>query len=119
MANNGNNAGVKSTRIAVPQFSSEQFKVYMEEVELWREVCDVPKVKQGIMLWLQLPRDHPSDIKELKMNKIGREELKKETGIEKFVKAMEEAFKPTPEVKYYDVYKKFYRHEKERKRKSD
>ena len=54
---------VKSTRVAVPEFSEEQFKTYME-VMLWREVCDVPKAKLGIMLWLNLPRDHSSDIKE-------------------------------------------------------
>ena len=55
--NGGANAGaemqavrVKTTQVAVPEFSEEQFKTYMEEVMLWREVCDVPKAKQGIML---------------------------------------------------------------------
>ena len=109
MANNGNNAGVKSTRIAVPQFSSEQFKVYMEEVELWREVCDVPKVKQGIMLWLQLPRDHPSDIKELIMAQIGMDTLKSEDGIDRFMEAMNEAFKPSDEMRDIEVYRDFYK----------
>ena len=69
----------RSTRVPTPVFSAENFKTYIEEVELWREVCDVPKAKQGIMLWLQLPRDDSSDIKELIMSKIGKEELKKET----------------------------------------
>ena len=72
---------VKSTRVAVPEFSEEQFKTYMEEVMLWREVCDVPKAKQGIVLWLNLPRDHSSDIKELIMAEIGIDELKTENGI--------------------------------------
>ena len=36
---------VKLTRVAVPEFSKEQFKTYMEEVMLWREVCDIPKAK--------------------------------------------------------------------------
>ena len=42
----------RSTRVPTPNFSAQNFKTYMEEVELWREVCDVPKAKQGIMLWL-------------------------------------------------------------------
>ena len=117
MAENGvANAGaemqsvrVKSTRIAVPEFSEEQFKTYMEEVMLWREVCDVPKAKQGIVLWLNLPRDHSSDIKELIMAEIGMEELKTENGIERFIAAMNNAFKPTDEIRDMDVYRDFYK----------
>ena len=75
-------------KVKIPQFSLDAFKTYMDEVEVWREVCGIPKEKQGLLLWLELPREHPSDIKELIMNKIGRDELKLETGIEKFVEAM-------------------------------
>ena len=99
----------RSTRVPTPSFSAENFKTYMEEVELWREVCDVPKAKQGIMLWLQLPRDDASDIKELIMSKVGKEELKKETGIEKFVEAMKEAFQPSDEIRDMEVYRDFYK----------
>ena len=98
---------IKLTRVAVPEFSKEQFKTYMEEVMLWREVCDVPKAKQGIMLWLNLPRDHSSDIKELIMAKIGMKELKTENGIERFIAAMNNAFKPTDEIRDMDVYRDF------------
>ena len=98
----------RSTRVPTPSFSAENFKTYMEEVELWREVCDVPKAKQGIMLWLQLPRDDASDIKELIMSKVGKEELKKETGIEKFVEAMKEAFQPSDEIRDMEVYRDFH-----------
>ena len=100
---------VKSTRIAVPEFSEEQFKTYMEEVMLWHEVCDVPKAKQGIVLWLNLPRDHSSDIKELIMAEIGIDELKTENGIERFIVAMNNAFKPTDEIRDMDVYRDFYK----------
>ena len=100
---------MKSTRVAVPEFSEEQFKTYMEEVMLWREVCDVPKAKQGIVLWLNLPRDHSSDIKELIMAEIGIDELKTENGIERFIAAMNNAFKPTDEIMDRDVYRDFYK----------
>ena len=55
-------------KIKVPEFSSTNFKAYMEEVDVWTELCGLPKAQQGIMLWFQLPRDHPSDIKEKKNN---------------------------------------------------
>ena len=106
----------RSTRVPTPTFSAENFKTYMEEVELWREVCDVPKAKQGIMLWLQLPREDASDIKELIMSKVGKDELKKETGIERFVEAMNEAFKPSDEIRDMEVYRDFY---KKMERKAD
>ena len=102
----------KSTRVTVPIFSAENFKAYSEEVEMWREVCDVPKAKQGIMLWLALPRGDASDIKELIMSKVGKEELKKETGVDKFIQAMEEAFKPADEIRDMEVYKDFFKNMK-------
>jgi hypothetical protein len=97
------------TRVKVPLFSDEDFRTYMDEVEMWREVAGVAKEKQGMLLWLELPRHHPSDIKDLIMNKIGKEELKKETGADKFVTAMEEAFGQADEVRDFEVYKGFYK----------
>ena len=97
------------TRVKVPQFSDEDFRTYMDEVEMWREVAGVAKEKQGMLLWLELPRHHPSDIKALIMNKIGKEELKKETGADKFVTAMQEAFGEADEVRDFEVYKGFYK----------
>ena len=79
---------------------------------MWREVCNILKAKQGIMLWLALPRGNPSDIKELIMSKVGKEELKKETGVDRFVQAMEEAFKPTDEIRDMEVYRNFYQNMK-------
>ena len=99
---------VMATRVATPQFSAENFHTYIEEVSLWREVCDLPEEKQGIMLWLALPREHPSDIKELIMAKIGAEELKKKTGVTKFIDAMNEAFKPTNESRELEIYTEYY-----------
>ena len=37
-------------RIPTPQFSAENFRTYMEEVSLWKEVCELPEEKQGIVL---------------------------------------------------------------------
>ena len=97
------------TRVEVPQFSDEDFRTYIDEVEMWREVAEVPKEKQGMLLWLKLPRNHPSDIKELIMTKIGKEDLKEETGADEFVATMKEAFGEEDEVRDFEVYKSFYK----------
>ena len=96
------------TRVPTPQFSAENFRTYMEEVALWRALGEVAVEKQGIMLWLALPRDHPSDIKELILAKVGSEELKEKTGVDKFVEAMNEAFKPTNESRELEIYTEYY-----------
>ena len=95
-------------RIPTPLFSAENFRTYMEEVSLWKEVCELPEEKQGIVLWLALPRDHPSDIKELILAKIGDEELKKKTGVKKFIEAMNESFKPSDESRELEIYTEYY-----------
>ena len=51
MANQGGGGGGqqefvvtdRSTRVPVPTFSADNYKAYSEEVEMWREVCNVPK----------------------------------------------------------------------------
>ena len=110
MTDQGLEAGQRpfATRVATPQFSAENFHTYMEEIDLWRSLGEVPQDKQGTMLWLALPRDHPSDIKELILVKVGSEELKKETGVTKFVEAMNEAFKPTNESRELEIYTEYY-----------
>ena len=90
------------TRVPTLQFSAENFRTYMEEVALWRVLGKVVEEKQGIMLWQSLPRDHPSNIMERIMAKVGSEELKKTTGVDKFLEAMNEAFKQTNESRELD-----------------
>ena len=99
----------RSTRVPVPIFSADNYKAYSEEVEMWREVCNIPKAKQGIILWLALPRGDASDIKELILSKVGKDELKTEQGVDRFVQAMEEAFKPADEIRDMEVYRDFYK----------
>ena len=77
-----------TTRILTPVFSEDKFRMYMEEIEVWGEVCGMPKRQQGMFLWMNLPRDTPSDIKESISASLGITELKKETGIDKFIDAM-------------------------------
>ena len=69
----------RDDRIPILIFAKDKFRMYMEENELWKEVCGLPKTKQPMALWLHLPRDLPSDIKESINANAGATELKKET----------------------------------------
>ena len=99
---------VGTTRIPIPMFAKESFRMYMDKVDIWKEVCQIVKAKQGMVLLMHLPRETPSDIKELIMASVGLAELKLETGINKFINAMNEAFKPTDEVSELEIYVNYY-----------
>ena len=58
-------ANVGMTRIPIPTFFEDKFCMYMDEIEMWKEVCGLPKTKQGMVLLLDLHRDSPSNIKEI------------------------------------------------------
>ena len=89
---------VDRTRVPVPRFL-ESYESYVANVEVWKLLCGLPKTEQGIMLWYNLPDDHSSDIKAKIYNEVGVEKLKAEDGLDTFVKAMDEAFKPEAEGK--------------------
>ena len=38
------------TRIPTPVFSKDNFRSYIDKIELCREVCQLAKAKQGIVL---------------------------------------------------------------------
>ena len=98
---------VDRTRVPVPKFG-ESYESYAANVEVWKLLCGLPKTEQGIMLWYNLPDDHSSDIKAKIYNEVGVEKLKAEDGLNTFVKAMDEAFKPEAEVKAYEVFVNFF-----------
>ena len=69
---------------------------------------------QATILWLDLPRDNKSDIKYLIFSKVGEEELQKETGLQKFMKAKNEAFQPSDEPRHLEIYNNYYVHRKKK-----
>ena len=58
------------------------------------------------MLWLALPRDTPSCIKESIEAKVGKDKL--DTGIDKFIEAMNETLKPTDKSHELEIYTEYY-----------
>ena len=101
-------AGTSRPRVPAPAFDSEEFEMYMAELSVWKKVCGIPSKEQGMILWYSLPAKHASDIKSKIINEVGLDNLEKEDGVDKFVEAMESAFKAEDEVKSYDVYKEFF-----------
>ena len=82
--------------------------MYMDEIEVWKEVCGLPKTKQRMALWLHLPRDSPSDIKESINANAGVTKLKKETSVNKFIDAMNKAFKPSDKIRKLKIFTNYY-----------
>ena len=64
--------------------------------------------EQGILLWYNLPSDHSSAIKAKIYNQVEVTDLNKEDGVDKFMNAMNEAFKLEDEVKAYGVFVEFF-----------
>ena len=104
MATNQNNR----IKLNPPKFDANNYEGYVAEVTVWQKLCGVPKAEQGILLWYNLPSDHSSDIKAKIYNEVGVTDLSKEDGVDKFINAMNEAFKPEDEVKAYDVFVEFF-----------
>ena len=54
----------------------------MEDVKCWHKACGIPKNRQGMFLWISLPQDHPSDVKNLIMAQVGLDSIKSEGGVD-------------------------------------
>ena len=91
--------------MTIPKFNSSEnwYRIYREESTLWATVCGLEKNKLGAILWLKLPRDDPSDIKELIIAKVPADKLNSDTGLAKFLEAMYEAFKLTSQCRVHGL----------------
>ena len=57
-------------KVPVPVFS-DNYEQYSNKVKIWQKVCGLPKNQQALVLWLNLPDNHSSDIKDKIFNEIG------------------------------------------------
>ena len=95
--------------VPVPKFSSENFQLYLNKVQAWKVLSNVPKAEKGLELWYHQPDDHQSDIKEKIREEIGLEKLALEDGVKKFLRVMKDAFKKKDEQMAYEVYLEFFK----------
>jgi hypothetical protein len=99
-------AGVRAT-VRVPKFKRESIQMYLDELKVWKMVTDVEKKKQGLLVWLSLPTDEPSNIKQFINDSIGPDDLAKDDGIDKLIAAMKEAFEQEGEIEAFTKWKEF------------
>ena len=92
-------------KVLVPVFKSEKesYEGYLANVEVWSQLCRLPKAEQALMLWYSLPDDQVSDIKTKIYNEVGLDNLKNDNGAQRFKDKLNEAFKPEAQRKVYDI----------------
>ena len=74
-----------ATRIDPPTLGSEPYEMYKQELLAWREVTDLRKEKQGIVIALSLSKNDKTQIREKVFDQISIEDLKKEDGLDTLI----------------------------------
>ena len=92
---NINMGDATKTKVLVPE-------QYANKIKIWDKSCELKEDQKASVLWLNLPDNHPSDIKDKIYNEM-EDDLSKEGGMTKFIKIMEKAFKPAKQNKVYQT----------------
>ena len=83
-----------SSRLQTPVFKKDKnYEVYRSQLQLWRECTDLAKEKQGIFVYLSLPDDDETKIKERALDELSASELKKENGLDKLIEFFDKHLK--------------------------
>ena len=95
------------SEVPTPVFKMDNYKMYECQVEVCAEVCGLEKKKQALVLWLNLPDDHASDIKYKIYNEV-KNNLKTDQGVVKFMEVMAKALKPTEQNQVMNLFLDFF-----------
>ena len=102
-----------SSRLQTPVYKKgKSYEVYRNQVLLWREVTEVDKEKQGIFIYLSLPDDAESKIKERVLDELTIEDLKKSDGLDKLIEIFDKHLKKDDiedEWSKYNIFDDFSR----------
>ena len=71
-----------ATKINPPSLTGVSYELYKQKLLAWREVTDLRKDKQGVVIALSLPEDDKNKIQEKVFSQIGLEDLKKDDGFD-------------------------------------
>lgn len=74
-----------ATRIDPPSLTESTYEQYRQELLAWREVTDLRKEKQGVVIALSLPKGDKSQIREKVFDQISLDDLKKEDGLDTLI----------------------------------
>ena len=98
---------VLAVRNPVPAFDSEQFELYLTNLEMWSFTSLSTDAMKGAMLFQSLPNTHPSGIKQRVADQMSIEDLKKDTAFAQIIDILKEAFAKEKEAENYAVFKEF------------
>ena len=91
----------------MPEFDRENIQMYIDELMMWQFVSEVEKKKQGPLVWMSLPKNDPSNIKQSISDSIGIADLSKDDGMDKLITAMKKAFQEEGEIEAFTKWKQF------------
>ena len=104
------------SKLSTPSLTKEKdYEQYKSEVELWQEVTEVNKEKQGVWLALALPDDHPDGLKEKVLGpSVGNAKLKGAEGVKNLLAYLDGLYKKDTFVDLYDAYRRVERYQRGR-----
>ena len=59
------------TAVQMPKFDRDNIQLYVNDLETWLFLTELNKKKQALVIWMSLPNDDPSNIKQSITNSIG------------------------------------------------
>ena len=72
-----------------PGLASKSYELYKQELLAWREVTEVCRSKQGIVIALTLPNEEPFKVRENVLNNLSLDELKRENGLDTLIQYLD------------------------------
>ena len=78
--------------VNIPTFDRENIHIYINKLRMWQFVAGVEKKKQGPLVWMSIPINDLSNIKQAINNIIGMDDLSKEDGMDKVFDLLKKMF---------------------------
>ena len=103
-----------ATRIDPPTLSSTPYESYRQELLAWREVTDLRKEKQGVVIALSLPKGDKDQIREKVFDQISLDDLKKEDGLDILITFLDKHLKKdelADSLDKFGEFEDFHRHD--------
>ena len=72
-----------------PCLASKSYELYKQELLAWREVTEVCRSKQGIVIALTLPNEEPFKVRENVFYNLSLDELKRENGLDTLIQYLD------------------------------
>ena len=103
-----------ATRIDPPTLSSTPYESYRQELLAWREVTDLRKEKQGVVIALSLPKGDKDQIRDKVFDQISLDDLKKEDGLDILITFLDKHLKKdelADSLDKFGEFEDFHRHD--------